>query len=564
MSIALIEKEIRRFLLSDKPEVICVSGHWGTGKTFAWKRLVNEAKGRIALKSYSYVSLFGVNSLDEFKYAIFENSVHSSDVGVEPSLKTVQSNATAVANHFGRKSLRFLQQIPLIKNYVGGLGPVWFLSVNETIVCVDDIERKGKGLSVRDVLGLVSLLKEQKRCKVCLILNDEALEDEQEDFRRYFEKAVDTTLNFAPSAAECAHIALAPDTKTGKMLAEDCILLGIRNIRLIKRIERAAHDLEVMLREFDDQVLRGVIHSLTLLGWSVYEPATAPTPDYLKRRVNDLFGPKDKDPVPDREAAWNALLDAYSFLGMDEFDLVLLEGTRSGFFDPSLIRKHAMEMHKKVQAAKSDNSWEEAWRAFHDSFSENQEQVLDTIYRSFSKDVQHRTLLDLNGIVWLLKGLGRPEQAAETIKTFVASRGDNRRVFDLNIYPFRDKIDDPDVIHAFEEKYAAIPDEQDLTAVLLSVANRHGWSEEEISTLSGMSVDEYYAIFKAHDGDELRKIIDACLQFDRILSTSNPMREISRRAKEALKRIGQESPINALRVRKYGVEVDVGGNGGAG
>jgi hypothetical protein len=164
--------------------------------------------------------------------------------------------------------------------------------------------------------------------------------------------------------------------------------------------------------------------------------------------------------------------------------------------------------------------------------------------------------------VKLLKELGRPEHAVELISQYIASRGPDRRTFDLETYPFRDKIDDPDVIQAFQEKYDTFADEQDPTAVVLSMANRNGWNDEDINTLSALSVDEYYAIFKGHDGDELRKIIDVCLQFNRISNASKPMREISKRAKEALKRVGRESQINALRVRKYGVEVDLAVNSG--
>jgi hypothetical protein len=36
MSTVLIAAEIRRFLASDVPEVLCVSGMWGVGKTFTW------------------------------------------------------------------------------------------------------------------------------------------------------------------------------------------------------------------------------------------------------------------------------------------------------------------------------------------------------------------------------------------------------------------------------------------------------------------------------------------------------------------------------------------------
>jgi hypothetical protein len=60
--------------------------------------------------------------------------------------------------------------------YLGGLGPVRFSSVKETIVCIADIERRGNSLGDQEVLGLVSALKEQKKCKVVLILNHEALE----------------------------------------------------------------------------------------------------------------------------------------------------------------------------------------------------------------------------------------------------------------------------------------------------------------------------------------------------------------------------------------------------
>jgi hypothetical protein len=46
------------------------------------------------------------------------------------------------------------------------------------------------------------------------------------------------------------------------------------------------------------------------------------------------------------------------------------------------------------------------------------------------------------------------------------------------------------------------------------------------------------------------------LQFDRISNASSEMREVSKRAKEALKLIGAESPINARRVARFGVIVE--------
>ena len=50
-----------------------------------------------------------------------------------------------------------------------------FLTIRDQIVCIDDLERRGQRLAVGGVLGLVSFLREQRACKVVLILNDEAL-----------------------------------------------------------------------------------------------------------------------------------------------------------------------------------------------------------------------------------------------------------------------------------------------------------------------------------------------------------------------------------------------------
>jgi hypothetical protein len=150
----------------------------------------------------------------------------------------------AAGERLGRKSLWFVQQIPLVKNSVGGLAPVWFLSVNDTIVCLDDIERRGAKLSARDVMGLISTLKEQKGCQVALIWNDDAEDPESEDFKRYHEKVVDISLRFSHSARESVQIAMRQDTKAVEMLAENCVQLGVRNIRLIKRIERSVRDIE--------------------------------------------------------------------------------------------------------------------------------------------------------------------------------------------------------------------------------------------------------------------------------------------------------------------------------
>lgn len=224
-----------------------------------------------------------------------------------------------------------------------------------------------------------------------------------------------------------------------------------------------------------------------------------------------------------------------------------------------MIEEHASALDKKAKVTKSDSSFVNAWKLLQDSFADNQEQVLDAVYQAAVSNIRYRDVLNLNGTVWLFKELGRQDLANDVIRRYLEVRGDNRRPFDLQIHPFRDKIDDPDVIQAFQERCAALKDERDPVEVLLSMAKMNGWNDEDISALSSLGADRYYEIFKEQEGPELRNIIKTCLQFGAIGNATETMKEISRRAEEALARIGRESPINALRVRKYGIEVSKGG-----
>ena len=86
------------------------------------------------------------------------------------------------------------------------------------------------------------------------------------------------------------------------------------------------------------------------------------------------------------------------------------------------------------------------------------------------------------------------------------------------------------------------------------IAQQHGWRRQDLTTLSTSSAEEYYLLFKSAKGEELRRVINECLQFETIQNASAEMKEVAKRAKEALMRIGGESVINARRVEKYGIK----------
>ena len=553
MSIHLVENEIRRLLSSKEPEVVCISGHWGVGKTYAWERYLKEAHKRqngIALKSYSYVSLFGINSLDELKYSIFANGIGTDIIGTEPSLETFKTNIVAMSSRFGKAALHLLQQIPFWKNKFGGPSPLWFMSVSKAIVCLDDIERRGDKLSLRDVLGLVAHLKEQKQCKVIMILNDEKLVKDHQDFRAYFEKVIDVSLRFNPTPAESIAIALLPEGDINKLIGTYCIELGISNIRLIKKIERAVNVVTPILHIYDKHILDQAVKSLALLGWCVYEPGKAPDVAYVKTFNAYMIGMDRGEEVDETETSWNNTLRSFGFASMDEMDLTLLDGIRDGYFNEELLKSQASKKNKDIKDGNASDAFRQAWELFHGSFDNNKAVVLDGILASFKQNIGIITPLDLNGTVVLLKDLGRPEQAAEIIELYVASKLNSRDMFDLDNGPHDRYIRDPDVRAAFRAKLDAFEDNRNPVDILLSIASENGWSQADSKLLSQLTVDDYYQMFKTHKNDTMQRLIDACLFFEKGTDASTV---IAARAKEALERIGAESDINACRVRRYGV-----------
>jgi len=556
MSTKLVREEIAKFLARVTPEALCIRGKWGVGKTFAWDKALEAAQAdkRVALKSYSYVSLFGVNSLDELKFAIFEN-VTSLDGGVKKAdLSTLEAHVAKLGNW--RRFTRIAQSLPVIKNLVGSdaTGLVAFMSIKDQIVCIDDLERKGKNLEVSDVLGLISYLREQRNCKVILVLNDEQLcEDAKKSFDKHLEKVVDASLVYEPTALEAAKIGFPEQDELNKGLAERCTSLGITNIRVMKRIIRFAKDLQPLLQEYEKDVVSVARVALVLFCWANDQPEEAPSIDFLKSKSIDQFGLAQNKEVPPKEAAWNALLESYGYTWTDEFDLEILHSVRRGFFDPEEIKKHASALNAKVQATKADGSFEQAWRLYHDSFANNKDEVLDALYASFMKNYLYITPTNLNGTVTIFKELGRPKQAAEILTHYMANRNENREFYNLSEDHFG-SITDPDVRAAFEAKYAQTEEKRDIRAMLINL--KDGWRDDDLSTLASIPVSEFKKIFQQTSGQELRRILSGVFQFDRIVNATPQMLEIAKRARLALREIGGESDINRRRVKRFGVNLD--------
>jgi hypothetical protein len=558
MSIAVLKQQIGRFLVTDSPEILSIKGAWGVGKTYAWNRYLESAKkqNRIALAKYSYVSLFGINSLAELKFAIFENMIERRAIGSLPTIDSFKSNTSDLHRTFGKKKLSFIPAGGGLDNNPFMLNSLAFLALERTLICIDDFERKGSAISAQDILGLLSQLKEQKNCKIVLILNDERLgDDSSADYNRLREKVIDTEVRFAPSSQDCVDIALQAD-KIGTLLSAYIIKLKISNIRIIKKIERLARVLAAYLQSSDTPVLDRALKTLTLLTWCYYSQAgDAPDYTYVLRR-NSAFSDLDEQAVMStQQQRWNAILRDYGNYALDDFDLQIAYLVENGHVAEKELMNEAMLWNEQYQLSHTNLSFQEAWDKFNESFDDNTQEVIDCLSGCFSTQARHINPVNLDGAVRLLRFLNKDKLASKIIDTYIQKRAEEVDLFNLSNYA-PGELRDREVISKFKQLMKRARSQQTMQELCDILLQKDENVEQEEIRLARAEVSEFVRLFKEQRGPKLTQYIDLCLRYNHLSGVTDAQKMITDKATAALQEIGRESKLNASRVRRFGIRVD--------
>lgn len=557
MSIKIIQPEIERFLSNPTAGVLVISGEWGVGKTYAWNTFLRQAaaKGIRVPEFYSYVSLFGLGNLDDLRSAIFQNTISKSDIGKDADIDTLDSVIKSSPTLW-RKSGTLARLLPGAEKYASTFEKIGFFWIKNHLICIDDLERLSEKLSIRDVLGLASHLKEQRKCKVIILANDRKIEGQNDaDFKSQIEKVADLTFKFDPTPSESVEIALDESYSFYNDLKENCLSLKIVNIRTIKKIETIAKRLEEELSKYDRQVLEQAIHALTLGGFSKLQPDDAPNMEFLKS-YNYYIGnlnPEEPQDHPD----WRETLEQYGFRGMDEFCGVIFRIVERGHVDSDELSREAKRLHDQFQAHAEDKSFQQAWDLYHDSFDDNVEELTSALAAAVTNTPKSISPMNLSSTIEILKELGWEGNTSELIDGYVYGRqAEPKDFWDFNEYHFGDRVNDPDVRAAFSAKLATFEDDRDLKDLLISIGKSRSWNVRDIAFLAAQPPDAFLEVFKSEQGNDLRAALAGALGFREIANADDDMQTITANAEEALRVIGQESPINRRRVLQRGVALE--------
>ncbi|MBN2973151.1 hypothetical protein JW805_14085 [Roseomonas aeriglobus] len=553
MSTAIVRAEIERFLRSPSPEVLCISGRWGVGKTYSWQTFLREeeAAGRLGVDRYAYVSLFGLNNLGELRSAIVENTV----VAGRSSLPDASSlhGMLREGERFARRSRPALEVAAgffRMKDAGDALYRAAFLTVRGQLVCFDDLERAGKSLEMRDVLGLASMLHEQRGCKVVLLLNKEQAEAKQaEELDRQLEKVVDTFLIFEPTSAEAVAIAIAGDDPVAIALRERLVALDVTNMRVMKKVERWARLVETELRGFDAATLAQATATVVLGGWCFLQRDLAPSLGFVKRfnSMSGLFGRKEE---PADEKGWRELLGRYGYGSTDELDEPILEGISLGYFQGDVLREAARSVEERRRREGRDDSFSRAWRLYHDSLTTDDDVILDAMEAGALENLAEITPTNMNGTLSFLRRYGRDAQASDILVKWIEANRGKEGFFDRWNRFFANDPVDPELLAAMDAGRAAIVDARDPAEMLKGMAKSGGYNPaEDAARLSRLSADELVQLFDDHAADDVKGMMEWA---DRL--ASQPGAEgLRERLDEAFRRIAARSRMREDRLRGWGL-----------
>ena len=312
-----------------------------------------------------------------------------------------------------------------------------------------------------------------------------------------------------------------------------------------------------ILTNADQRIKKQAVHTITLAIFSKFQPEQAPPLSLIKtfNSFSDYLGSqRAKEPDPDERH--KATLRRYEFTNANGFDLLLIQGVESGTFDADTLTSFASEVQKQLLTQDQNRSFEESWNASHDSFDDNQEEVLDAMYRGLISNIDVVNAPNLSSTVSFLKEFGREHQAQEALALFMDHRDAAPAFWDLSHHPFAGHVTDEDVRNAFAEKLKAVTVRPKPIELLSAISDRNGWNPEDVTQLATQTAEDFVRLFKSLRGDELTRAINAGLRFREISNANDEMKHVVATVETAIRMIGKESVMNARRIRRYGVELD--------
>ncbi len=543
MSLNIISHKVREFLQTSTPEVLMIKGSWGIGKSYFWNQFLQEqiASHSIALPKYSYVSLFGIRTLEALKWQIFERTVPIHSGFQTPNVSSLAKNVAIVVQEFDHDFcttkdclLSGEKLLPLLKTLVN-------IAVRDTIICIEDMERRGDSLDAAEIFGLVSFLKEQQNCKIIFLINESKDKDKGKgvDFGQFKDKVIDAEITLLLTPEECAKIALPGEAAIEKMARGYCVYLKLSNMRVIHKIYAFLMKIYPLIKNINPEIQRQVVRSTVLFFWGTYSQREGAIPvnymlDY-KSRLKEVPRHSHETQILKQ---WTEISDKYlEFHLFDHLDLCLSEAIESGVIDYDKLAVLIKEKQRQiVKTSGLATVSKKLTNIFYESFDNNQDDIVDHMYSTAVEYMEVLTEDSLDKICILLSRLNALDKVDELKRLYMETHPN------IATASLEANISENTMQSA----------EQQLATRLLNIAEKKSWDIADEQYLADQPYEMYVTVLKNQRAEALRSILNACLMLTQFTPTDNWQILINQHIIKAVQAIAKESDINRLRLSGLG------------
>lgn len=551
MTRAVIQEVIREFLDGKEPEVLAISGRWGVGKTYALMEMLRAYQGKNSLSRYSYVSAFGAKSIGDLRSLILVKTrklpIKESAVG--DAMKEVEellSKGRGIASY--KALMAFFERVPYGGKHVTVLLETIATSlIRKTVVCIDDIERLGAGISMDELMGLVSELKSESQCRIILLFNEAQLGALAKQYEQASEKVVDKKLTFVTTPREALDLGLPADTPLREYVVPCVEQFGISNIRTLQRISRGLRNVHAAIPNCSDAVKQQAAIAVAVFSGALYEGGIGfPSPETLLswNWYSHAMG-VGNDAIGD---SWREKLHACGFLSCDEFDREVLSVLKNGYVYGSDLTQLAKELDSVADRARLDGIFTEAWNTFHDRIDGTPEDLMHKFVSAVEVAATVISPLNLNGTVKLLRELGFSAEADGVIEKYVELNAGRTGFFRIDDSPWSKDMDDEALRHRFAQVIEAEEGPLDLGTAAALLLEGGNWDGRMQEAFLEASPDDFVDLLMNNQGEHMRKLID--LLYRAAHFRGEETAPIAAKLNNALDAISNKSKLNEIRVKR--------------
>lgn len=525
------EKSLLAFLKDDSIRVATLKGEWGIGKTFFWNTFFNSKKEDLPFRGYSYISLFGLETITDVKRKLFSSFT--------------MLNKKDMSKHFEKlKPLtKFLESIdiPYLKDSSQIAGIIENKILENLIICIDDLERKEASLSASSVLGLISELKEEKRCKILLVYNDKSLDSETaKQINEYREKVVDLDISYCPTIE--GNLSIIWPKLCPELVRIVFTTLGLNNIRVMQKVKWTLDYFSNVSKQYPDLkpsfefscIVLTVIHHAYGKQLSLEEA--------LSTSYISLFSKDEENPEHSNKFD---VIKKLTFSPNDQ-DVIIAEYLLNGHVELDNYRKLLSEKNEQFQRNDITARHTEIWNLYRSNFSTSQEDFIDQQIAFLSANSKYLKPSDIALTIDFIRNL-KPDL-------------DLNHILDDSIDRFCEKTDRlsrrdrdtlrhfPAVIEKIEAKLAERTQNLSVTELFVALAGSDSWDSSNIQHLCKYSEEDFFHWITTEKSVDVIDLLNIFLSRFGDQNASNM--QVCARIKAALTTLKARSSFDRLRIEK--------------